>query len=300
MSKKIIGIGALLCGFLFLIFVGEIHSLAGDKPSLKMSTNSSALTIASLGFSTQASSKNKSIEILPESENNKSNTSNGSERPAVPILYYHSVAREAGNELRMPPDQFDAQMAYLQDNGYHSITLDQFYQAEYQEGTLPDKPFVITFDDGYVDNYTSAFPILKKYGFTATIFMVSSYINGEHFLSWPQLTELANNGWQIEGHTVDHPYLSKKDAATVLSELKNSKDVLEKGLGHSVNYLAYPYGDFNNEVILAVKNTGYLLAVTTERGWADDKEDAWHVHRVYCFANMGINEFSRRLQNPNY
>ncbi|MDR3543364.1 MAG: polysaccharide deacetylase family protein [Desulfosporosinus sp.] len=300
MTKKIIGIGAVLCVFLLLIVIGGIHCFAAAKPSLKISDNASVLTLSSLGFSTQPSSKNLARDTLPESENNKSKTSNESKNLAVPILYYHSVALQAGNELRMPPDQFEAQMAYLQDNGYQSVTLDQFYQAEYHGGTLPAKPFVITFDDGYVDNYTTAFPVLKKYGFTATVFMVSSYINGEHFLSWPQLTELANNGWQIEGHTVDHPYLSKVNAKTVISELKDSKELLEKGLGRPVDFLAYPYGDFNDEVVLAVKNTGYEMAFTTERGWADHQTDAWHLHRVYCFANMGMDEFSRRLQNPNY
>jgi len=208
--------------------------------------------------------------------------------------------REVGNEVRMPPDQFEDQMAYLQDKGYQSISLDQFYQAEYFGETLPAKPIMITFDDGYADNYTTAFPILKKYGFTATIFMVSSYIDGEGFMTWPQLKELAANGWQIEGHTANHTDLTKLDSKTVLSELKSSKELLEKGLGQPVDFFAYPYGDFNAGVVLAVKNTGYVMAFTTERGWADHNADAWHVHRVYCYAFMGMTEFSRRLQNPNY
>lgn len=301
MPKKIIGIGVLLFVFLLLVIVCGISGFAGAKPFLKMPDNSSALTISSFGLSTQSSSINPSSETLPELENNRSKTSSVSESQAVPILYYHSVMREAGNEVRMPPDQFEAQMAYLQDQGYQSVTLDQLYQAEYLgRMTLPTKPFVITFDDGYVDNYSTAFPVLKKYGFTATVFMVSSYINGEDFMSWLQLKELLANGWEIEGHTVNHPYLSKKDASTVLSELKSSKELLEKGLEHPVNFFAYPYGDFNDGVVLAVKNSGYVMAFTTERGWADHKADAWHVHRVYCFANMGIKEFARRIQNPKY
>lgn len=299
MPKKIIGIGALLFVFLLLVIVCEISGFAG-KPSLKLQENSSALTMSSHELSTQSSLINLSSETLLELENNRPKTSSVSEYQAVPILYYHSVMREAGNEVRMPPDQFEAQMAYLQDQRYQSVTLDQLYQAEYFGGTLPTKPFVITFDDGYVDNYTTAFPVLKRYGFTATVFMVSSYINGEGFLSWPQLKVLAANGWQIEGHTAHHPYLAKKDAATVLSELNSSKEILEKGLGHSVDFFAYPYGDFNDGVVLAVKDSGYVMAFTTERGWADHKADAWHVHRVYCFANMGMHEFSRRMQNPNY
>ena len=219
---------------------------------------------------------------------------------AVPVLYYHSIMLEEGNEVRMPPDQFEAQMAYLQVEGYQSVSLDQLYEAFYQGGTLPAKPFVVTFDDGYIDNYTTAFPILKKHGFTATVFMVSSYINGEGFMSWSQLKELAKNGWEIEGHTTNHPYLTKQDPVTLLNEVKGSKELLEKGLEQSVNFFAYPYGDVNAQVVQAVKNSGYVMAVGTERGWADHNEDMWQLQRVYCFATMGMNEFSQRLQNPNY
>ena len=218
----------------------------------------------------------------------------------VPVLYYHSVMLEVGNEVRMPPDQFEAQMAYLKDQGYQSITLNQLYLAFYKGGSLPPKPFVITFDDGYVDNYTNAFPILKKYGYTATIFMVTSYIDGKGFLSWSQLKELVASGWEIESHTTTHPYLSKVDEATLWHELKSSKDFLEEGLGQSVNFFAYPYGDYNSVVSKTVKDTGYLMAITTQRGWANHEGDALEVKRVYCYANMGQTEFVRRLQNSNY
>lgn len=222
------------------------------------------------------------------------------EYQTVPILYYHSVMQETGNELRMPPKELEAQMAYLKDKGFQSISLEQLYQATYKGGALPAKPFVITFDDGYLDNYTTAFPILAKHGFTATVFMVTSYINGEGYMSWDQLKELIANGWEIEGHTTNHPYLTKVNASTLLSELNASKELLEKELGRSVNFFAYPYGELNDNVVQALKDTGYIMAVTTERGWADVKADAWRVQRIYCFASMGMNEFTRRMQNPKY
>lgn len=281
MQKKIIG--ALL--FIFLVF-----GSSGCTGPLSSPTSQTQLTtINPLNETYQE-----------ESSNNLSRPSSVQEAQAVPILYYHSVMQENGNELRMPPKQFEAQMAYLQDKGYQSVSLEQLYQASYKGGALPAKPFVITFDDGYVDNYTTAFPIITKHGFKATIFMVTSYINGEGFMSWHQLKELVANGWEIEGHTTNHPYLTKIDPSTVLSELNPSKELLEKELGHPVNFFAYPYGDLNANVVQALKDAGYLMAVTTERGWADGKADAWHVHRIYCYASMGMNEFSRRMQNPNY
>lgn len=231
---------------------------------------------------------------------NTINSPNVKKTQEVPVLYYHSVLLEEGNLLRMPPDQFEAQMIYMRDEGYESVSLNQLYQAFYKGGDLPAKPFVITFDDGYVDNYTIAYPILKKYGFTASVFMVSSYINGEGFLSWSQLEELIAGGWEIEGHTVSHPYLTQISKQTVINELKSSKELLEKGLGQPVNFFAYPYGDLNVDVAQAVKDTGYLMAFTTDRGWANPDLDEWHLQRVYCFANIGLDEFSRRLQDSKY
>ncbi|EHQ88020.1 polysaccharide deacetylase family protein [Desulfosporosinus youngiae] len=253
---------------------------------------------------TQTETETQAEAIVPSVTLNESTNPESSpilQKPVeVPVLYYHSVMLEEGNEVRMPPDQFEAQMAYMREQGYESVTLDQLYQAFYKGGALPAKPFVITFDDGYEDNYTTAFPILKKHGFTAAVFMVSSYINGEGFLSWSQLKELTANGWEIEGHTANHPYLSKMDKAAVLNELKSSKELIEKELGQTVNYIAYPYGDYNANIVQAVKDTGYLMAFTTERGWSNLNLDEWHLQRVYCFANMGLKEFSRRLQNPKY
>ena len=276
-------IGALL--FAFLVFGSSGCTRPLSKPNAQT-------PLATINQSSQTDQE-QAVKDLPKQ-------SNVHEVQAVPILYYHSVMLLDGNELRMPPKVFEAQMAYLQDKGYHSISLEQLYQASYKGGNLPEKPIVITFDDGYVDNYTTAFPIVTKHGFTATIFMVTSYIDGEGFMSWQQLKEVVAKGWEIEGHTTNHPFLTKKDPSTVLSELNLSKELLEKELRQPVNYFAYPFGDLNAKVVQAVKDTGYLMALTTEKGWADGKADAWHLHRVYCYASMGMNEFSRRLQNPNY
>lgn len=218
----------------------------------------------------------------------------------VPVLYYHSVAVEAGNELRIPPAQFEEQMAYLAQEGYHSVTLEELYRYLYADGALPAKPVVITFDDGYVDNYTNAYPIMQKYGFTGTVFMVSGWLNGSGYLSEQQLRELADAGWEIGGHTVNHPNLTGIDSATLDKELRESKESLEKILNRDVKTFAYPYGIYSEKVIESARASGYLNAVTTERGWANSKEDPYLLKRVYCYADMGMQEFTRRVQDPNY
>lgn len=295
--------------FVFLIFGSSgcttlktsENSITQQPSSPTPQTQVAAVDLPNKTDQEQDKSSNNQLSQPQQIQASKVELTSGQKAQAVPILYYHSVMQEKGNELRMPPEQFEAQMAYLQDKGYQSVSLEKLYQALYRGGTLPPKPIVITFDDGYADNYTNAFPIVSKHGFTATVFMVTSYINGEGFLSWQQLKALDANGWEIAGHTTNHPYLTKIDPSKVLGELSISKKLLEKELGHPVDFFAYPYGDLNANVVQVLKDTGYLMAVTTQRGWADGgKVDAWHVPRVYCYATMGMNEFSRRLGNANY
>jgi peptidoglycan/xylan/chitin deacetylase (PgdA/CDA1 family) len=284
MLKRFMG-----CLFLIVLLIqmnrSSIHKVA-LKDSEKPLYQCSALTFLV-----------KPARRVPE---NKANRKIMTTLEPVPVLYYHSIMKEVNNEVRMPPDQFEKQLAYLAENGFHCITLHQLYESLYQGSALPPKPFVITFDDGYIDNYQTAFPILKNYGFVASVFMVSGYIDEKGYLTWSQLKELSSNGWDIADHTVHHLDLLKSDNSDLTKELEDSKQTLEIGLGHSVDFFAYPYGDFNDTVIQAVKNAGYLMAFTTLRGWADTKTDAYHIHRVYCYANMGLKEFANRLENPNY
>lgn len=219
---------------------------------------------------------------------------------AVPILYYHSIAVESGNELRMPPEEFEEQMRYLSQNGYHVITLDQLYNAFYNNGSLPAKPIVITFDDGYSDNFTNAFPIMRKYNFPGTVFMVSGYIDGEGFLTSDQLLQLQAAGWTIGGHSQNHENLSKVSDEIAAQELKNSRAALESLLGRPLKYIAYPFGGFNTSIMELAQTDGYLAGFTTVRGWASPESNPYALQRIYCYANMGITEFERRITNPEY
>lgn len=217
----------------------------------------------------------------------------------IPILYYHSIEKEAGNELRIPAEEFESHIKFLHQAGYQSITLHELYQHFYEGRELPQKPFVLTFDDGYSDNYSNAFRIAGKYGFTGTIFMVTGWIDGEGYLTKEQLREMSKAGWQIEAHTVSHPKLNELTAAQLESELRESKRQLEKLLNRPVEFLAYPFGVYTEQVIQESRAAGYLMGLTTERGWAKEK-DPYRVQRIYCYADMGVEELKRRLENPNY
>jgi peptidoglycan/xylan/chitin deacetylase (PgdA/CDA1 family) len=217
----------------------------------------------------------------------------------IPILYYHSIGKEDGNELRIPPEEYEAQLQFLHQNGYQSITIHELYRHFYEGYELPKKPFVMTFDDGYADNYSNAFRIAKKYGFLGTVFMVTDWINGIGYLSNEQLLEMSREGWQIEAHTMSHPKLNEIPLEQLERELSGSKSQLEAVLNRPVKYLAYPYGNYSEEVIKVAKMVGYAMGFTTERGWAK-KAEAYKIQRIYCYANMGVVEFKRRVENPNY
>ncbi|CAB1254325.1 polysaccharide deacetylase family protein [Clostridium sp. MT-14] len=220
---------------------------------------------------------------------------------SIPVLYYHSIDYEKGNELRIPKEKFREEMKFLRDNGYTTLTMNEFYNFLAYNKPIPKKSVVITLDDGYEDNYENAFPILKEFGFKATIFIITGAIdNGKNILTSSQLREMEHYGIDIESHTVNHDKLDKLTYNEQLSTLKNSKNFLEKLLGKRVNYIAYPYGEWNGDTVKAVKAAGYKLAFTTASGWANKNEGLYTLSRVYISANHKMEEFKRRLTNEKY
>ena len=191
----------------------------------------------------------------------------------VPILIYHSVRPHSAGETAMQlhyevaPDAFESQLKYLRDNGYTVISLEYLVESLSDNITLPPKSIVITFDDGWKNQYGYAFPLLKKYADTATFFITSDYVGGGYFLTWDQIRVMDNSGMTIGGHTRTHPYLvSVKDPAVLKNEITGSKLLIEKQIGHSIDLFAYPYGHYNDTVIQAVKDAGFRSARSTYKG----------------------------------
>ena len=141
----------------------------------------------------------------------------------VLVLNYHMV-NSMYISLSIEPEDFDWQMKYLVEHGYHTISPDDLYDFLAGQGTLPDRPVLITFDDGYVDNYTNAYPILKKYNLKATIFVVTGFLSKRKgYLTWDQLREMEQNGIAIESHTVTHAPLPDLPDERIREELVESK-----------------------------------------------------------------------------
>ncbi|SDF20351.1 hypothetical protein SPACI_013590 [Sporomusa acidovorans DSM 3132] len=185
----------------------------------------------------------------------------------VPVLNYHQINNQSHNSLTLSDSEFEAQIKYLYKHGYTPIGPDEL--ADYlQNGTeLPSKPILITFDDGYEDNYQVAYPILKKYHFKATIFLITDFIgNNNRYLTWDQIKEMSDNGISFESHTLSHIALPKASDEEIRAQLLRSKEGLEWRLGKKVEYLAYPGGEYDQRVIGLVKETGYRAAFTVNFG----------------------------------
>ncbi len=207
---------------------------------------------------------------------------------SVPVLNYHQINDTAKNPLTVNVEQFDAQMKFLSDNGYHTITPEQMLDA-WEKGTeLPEKPVVITFDDGYVDNYKNAFPVLKKYDMKATIFLISDYMEVyPNYVTWPQAKEMYDSGLiNIESHTLNHSTLTELPSTRdVQNQLFGSKQAIEYRLKNKVKFIAYPCGAYNGDIMKLTEEAGYRGAFTVNFGWADPEESHYSIDRVPIFGN---------------
>lgn len=220
----------------------------------------------------------------------------------APILLYHHVAeRRFQNSYYVSPEIFEEQMAWLKENGYKVISLDDIYQAGLGQKNLPEKPLVITFDDGVTDQYTNALPILKKYDYPATFFIKLNNVGkGKGGMTWEQIKELTNAGMTIGSHTVNHDNLNMMSAKTLKYELEESKKTLEDKLGVKIKFLSYPGGAYSDKVIEAAQKAGYLAAVTTRhRVWQEIKNpnDFFRLNRVHIDDEMPT--FTQWVQGKN-
>lgn len=172
-------------------------------------------------------------------------------------------------QLRVHPLIFEQQMDHLYRKGYQSIGLEEFLKEYTTKAEYPKKRFILTFDDGYKDFFTSARNILKRYGYTATVFLVTDKIDGNNkrqFLSWEEIIQLQKEGFSFGAHTCSHPSLISLSLEEARYEIEESKKIIEEKLNSPVKYFSYPYGDFNSDIQNLVRGAGFSGAVVTPRG----------------------------------
>ncbi|MDB4984243.1 MAG: putative xylanase/chitin deacetilase [Patescibacteria group bacterium] len=227
------------------------------------------------------------VDTAPVASQNPSITYTGPDaaHQNVTILVYHSFGpmmlkkeSKLQSHYRITSEDFDKQMKYLSDNNYHPVTFAELVTSFRNNTPLPEKAVVLSFDDGWKSQYQYALPILEKYKFKGTFFIITNYQGYGAYMTWDDVIALDRAGMDIESHTVHHVNLAKaKTPAQVASELADSKATLEAKLGHPVIALAYPEYGHNPTVDLAVKNAGYLGA---RAGWAKFSNSIDHIFEL--------------------
>lgn len=191
----------------------------------------------------------------------------------VPILMYHYIRDSpdrAGAGLSVLPSAFAAQMHYLKDNGYNTVTMSQLDLALMGKGSLPANPVALTFDDGYNDFYATAVPVLRPLGMTATNYIPTMLVGRPDYMTWPEIELLDSEGFEMAAHSQFHVDVSKVPIGRAQVEIFGSKADLEAHLAHPVTDWAYPYGGASYATAELVHQAGYWSGVTTvDGGWHD-------------------------------
>jgi peptidoglycan/xylan/chitin deacetylase (PgdA/CDA1 family) len=197
-------------------------------------------------------------------------------RDPLPILMYHVIADPPADaalpELFVKPAEFKAQLAWLGDNGYSAVTLDQVDQAWHHGGELPRKPVVISMDDGYRGQYVYALPDLRRYHWPAVLNLKVNSLDPGGELSEKMVKAMIAAGWEIDAHTIDHLDVSMLSGAELRHQIAGSRQILRKRFAVPVNFFCYPAGRYDAESVQAVKDAGYLGATTVDPGLASPAE----------------------------
>jgi peptidoglycan/xylan/chitin deacetylase (PgdA/CDA1 family) len=211
----------------------------------------------------------------------------------APILLYHHVSDEyAGSRYYVTTDNFRAQLQALHDWGYTSITISTLVDVLIHGGNLPPRPVVITFDDGNLDIYQNAFPIMHEMGFVGTFYIVANRLHSNGFVNASQLGEMISDGWEIGSHSMSHVDLTL-DHSVARFEILQSRLNLEDALGISINTFAYPYGKIDEFVANQTSEYGYQAAMGLGLSWEHTLSSLFYLNRIeiqgdYSIANLKV------------
>jgi peptidoglycan/xylan/chitin deacetylase (PgdA/CDA1 family) len=215
---------------------------------------------------------------------------------------YHHIGEtpEGADEIRtgltVSEANFREQMDYLADNGYHPISETDLFKALYYGDELPPHAVMLTFDDGYEDNYLVAATELERHGFPATFFIITGSVGEEEQMDWDQVRELDRQGMDIGSHTVSHPDLSIISLTDARFELEQSQSEIAGNLGHPVYWLSYPAGAYDADVLDLARESGYLLAVTTDPGEHHSSDAPLEIQRYRIRSDTSIGEFAELVR----
>ena len=238
----------------------------------------------------------------------------------VPILLYHRVG--TAEDCKRPVtcttvEKFEEQIQYLKGTGYHFASMNEVTDYVKRKRALPSKSVALTFDDGYADNYVYAFPILRRYGAKATIFVNTAFIGREvpleiaqntfvevpkeradaifQFLSWDEIQDMYKWGIDFEPHCHTHPDLTKLEPALAKDELIRSKCILEEALWERRDFFSYPFGRYNDTVVSLLKEYGFKAALAVRPGLAKPAMDVYTLPRTCVDSGFSLARFKAAL-----
>jgi peptidoglycan/xylan/chitin deacetylase (PgdA/CDA1 family) len=224
----------------------------------------------------------------------------------VPILMYHYISVPPPNadkyrlDLSVTPKNFEAQLKYLAENGFTTISLYELHAYLSSGRPLPPKPVVLTFDDGYIDNYTEAFPLLKKYRMTGTFFVVSEFASSTNpaYMRWHHIKEMSDAGMSIESHSRAHTDLRTRrgDFQGLVWDTLPVLDQIEKVTGKRPRFFCYPFGKYDGAVIRMLKSEFMLGAVTTDYGKTHTLANAFTWDRVRIHGSTSVAGFAELVK----
>jgi peptidoglycan/xylan/chitin deacetylase (PgdA/CDA1 family) len=225
----------------------------------------------------------------------------------VPILMYHSIAtapNDATRELSVAPEAFAEQLALLGDLGFTPVNTAQLAAGWRSGGPLPERPVLITFDDGYEGVHRHGLPVLAKHGFASTLFVSTGWIRGAYdtgggldaMLDWDQVRRLAEEQVEIGGHSHTHPQLDQLTDDALWFELLRCKEIVADELGTRPASFAYPYGYSSRRVRRAVREAGFAQSLAVGNGLARRRQGPYALQRVTVRRSTGIEEFERLVE----
>ncbi|MCL4869565.1 MAG: polysaccharide deacetylase family protein [Anaerolineae bacterium] len=224
----------------------------------------------------------------------------------VPILMYHYISTPPDDadiyrvDLSVEPAMFRAQMQYLVENGYSTIDLYDLSLAITNKIELPPKPVIITLDDGYVDNYWYAFPILQEFGLKATFFVITEFVDNNYasYMSWEMIEAMAAAGMRIEPHSKTHPDLSGRDRDYLIYQILGSQETIAAHIGYTPRYFAYPGGRYDELTMQILHELHFWGAVTTQGGKWHNFDSRYEWPRVRIRYTTPLAEFAGLVAAP--
>ncbi len=224
----------------------------------------------------------------------------------IPVLLYHYIRKIApqpdnrGWNLSVPPTTFQQQMEYLQKENYNTITPDDLHQYLKYGYPLPDNPILLTFDDGYLDFFEEVLPVLRDYNLNATNFVVTNFIGRKKYMDWYHLRYLLTTDHVFLGaHTQNHKKLTQLDPEILEQEIAVNKMTLEEWIGTAIDYLAYPYGDYNDEVLSVMKKHKFKAAFTTESDNLHRTNKLLELPRIKVGGGDTVQTFAEKIKTEN-